>query len=98
MSDPLVATFVAVCKLAYVPISGDNDEVIPSNVGALRLGFDALQKEDVQDFARAEQLWQKGQLLLANEVTDDTGAGAQGVVQVEDDFQMSMVTGDGGYW
>jgi len=90
-ADP--GQFLTVCKRASVPIFNDNDEVIPPNIGAYRFGLEALTKEDAQDFARAEMMWQKAFDLLTNEVQDDTGSGSEGSVQVDDTFQMFAVGG-----
>lgn len=86
-ADP--GQLVTVCKLAYVPIWNENDEVYPSNIGALRLGLEALQREDTQDMTRANALWAQGRGLLAEESEDDTGAGTMSRVQVEDTFDMA---------
>lgn len=93
-ADP--GQFLTICKRGYVPVSNDNDEVIPGNLGALRFGLDALLKEDAQDFTRAKTLWQDAKELLTNEVDDDTGAGAQGSVQVVDTFGLNEYS-VGGY-
>lgn len=52
--DEIVA---AICKRAYVPAVSDNDFVIPSNLGALKAGLQALQFEDRVDEPRAEAAW-----------------------------------------
>lgn len=83
-ADP--GQILAVCKRQWTPVSNDNDEVVPGNLGALRFGMEALLKEDNQDFPRAEEWWGKAYQLLANEVEDDTGAGADTPVQVADSF------------
>lgn len=94
--------FLAICKREWVIISNANDPVIPGNVGALRFALEALLKEDAQDFPRAEEWWGKAQQLLANEVEDDTGAGATTPVQVADSFGLSYggtgAYGNGGYY
>lgn len=90
-ADP--GQFLTICKRAFVPVASDNDEVIPGNLGALRFGLEALLKEDAQDFARAETMWGKAEDILAREVDDDTGAAAEGCVQVVDDFNMQSVGG-----
>lgn len=89
-ADP--GQYLTVCKREWVPIGNANDPVIPGNIGALRFALEALLKEDSQDFPRAEEWWGKAAQLLANEVEDDTGAGANTPVQVADSFML----GDGG--
>ena len=92
--------YVAICKRAWVPVSNDSDEVIPGNLGALRYALQALTKEDAEDYSRANALWY-GDVrtktigafqLLEQEVEDDTGAGAEGTVQVSDDFHIGRVS------
>ncbi len=92
-ADP--GQFLAICKREWVPISNDNDPVIPGNLGALRFALEALLKEDSQDMTKAEMWWGKAQALLANEAEDDTGANAHTPVQVADSFMMGngIVTG-----
>lgn len=55
---------IAICKRAYVPLSSDNDPVIPDNTGALKLGLMALQYEDKSDRDRAIPFWNDGYALL----------------------------------
>lgn len=96
-ADPGFA--LAVCKREWQPIANGNDPVIPGNIGAIRYGLQALLQEDAVDFERAEDLWQKGFKLLANEVEDDTGAGTGTPVQVVDSFMLNQgLAGYGGYW
>jgi hypothetical protein len=90
-ADP--GQFLTICKRAYVPVASDFDEVIPGNIGALRFGLSALLAEDSRDIERARQDWATAESLLTNEVADDEGAGAQGAVQVVDDFNMQEVGG-----
>lgn len=90
-ADP--GQMLTVCKIAWQPISNDNDEVLPGNIGAIRMALEALQNEDSEDYVRAQAKWQIAYQLLASEVEDDTGAGADGVVQVMDTFQMCNVGG-----
>lgn len=86
---PDVSTlFVTVCKKAYKPLRAENDELLISNWGALRLALDALNKEDASDFTRADQLWAQAKKLLIAEEENEVGAGAQGPVPVEDSFAM----------
>lgn len=80
--------YLAAIKQDYIPLTSEDQEVIPSNIGALKFGLMALLKEDSQDFERANQLWQMGQNLLALQEDDDTGAGAEGKVIIEDDLNL----------
>jgi hypothetical protein len=50
-------TIECLCKRAYTPASADNDLIIPSNLGALKLGMMALQYEDKNDPANASLYW-----------------------------------------
>jgi hypothetical protein len=92
--------YVAICKRAWVPLSRDSDEVIPGNLGALRYALQALTKEDAEDYGRANALWYGDTRtktigafqLLEQEVEDDTGAGAEGNIQVSDDFHIGRIS------
>ena len=92
--------YVAICKRAWVPVSNDSDEVIPGNLGALRYALQALSKEDAEDYGRANALWYGDTRsktvgafqLLEQEVEDDTGAGAEGNIQVADDFHIGRIS------
>lgn len=94
--------YLAVCKREWVPIGNANDRVIPGNIGALRFGLNALLSEDSQDFARAEEQWQKAYDLLAKEEADDTGDATHTPVQVADTFMLGNGNyggwGGNGYW
>lgn len=85
---PLSTAFVVIAKKAYKPLYDENDELPISNLGALRLGFEALIKEDGSDFERASALWKEARELLIAEEENETSASALGKVQVEDDFAM----------
>jgi hypothetical protein len=95
MSDS--GKFLAVCKKEWVAVSLDNDELPISNLGAIRMGLEALQTEDAKDYTRAEQLWKKSNNLLSQESEDDEGSGATGVIQVNDDFCVAEIGGLCGY-
>lgn len=83
---------LCVCKREWIPVSNNNDPVIPGNIGALKFGLQALLAEDSRDFERAEELWQMAYKLLANESEDDTGAGTGTPVQVVDSFLLNQGT------
>lgn len=95
-ADP--GQFLAVCKRQWQPISNANDLVVPGTIGALKFGLQALLKEDSQDYARADEVWEKAFKMLADEVMDDDGAGATSPVQVADSFLMNCGTMGGGYY
>lgn len=46
-------TFIVICRRAFVPLARDTDEVIPGNLGALKLGLMSQQFEDKNDPERA---------------------------------------------
>lgn len=89
--------FLAICKKEWQPVVADNDELPISNLGALRMGLEALQKEDSSDTLRANQLWSKAKSLLAEESEDDTGPAAEGRIQIADDFDIAGIGGCIGY-
>lgn len=80
--------FVVVAKKAYVPLLNDNDQLLIGNWGALRLALQALLAEDASDFERATTLWAQAKQLLVTEQENLVGAGAQGQIDVSDDFNM----------
>lgn len=57
-------------KLAYFPAVEDTDIVIPSNLGALKLGLKALQSEDTEEDEHAEQDWARCFNILDKEVIE----------------------------
>lgn len=83
-----MSQYVAIVKLDYVPLTGDDEEVVPGNIGALKKGLEALLSEDARDNTRARELWEEAKTLLAEESEDDTGVAALGSIQVADDFMM----------
>lgn len=85
---PANTAFNTVCKLAFVPLAREEDESPIWNIGALRIGLEALAKEDASDHARARELWAEAKLLLVAEIENEVGASAQGSVQMDDSFEM----------
>jgi hypothetical protein len=83
--------FICICKRSWVAVVNPDDEVYPSNIGALNHGLRALNKEDAEDYARADELWAMAEKLLTNEVNDDDGAASEGYLQVEDSFAMAQL-------
>lgn len=54
----------AICKRAYVPAIADNDQVFPSNIGAIKLGMMSLQFEDKVDADNADKYMARALALL----------------------------------
>jgi hypothetical protein len=54
-ADPAVVS--AICKLGFVPAVAANDLIVPGNIGALKLGLQALAFEDKVDPANAGIYW-----------------------------------------
>ena len=88
---------LCVVKVGYKPVVNANDPLPITNLGALRFGLEALRKEDAEDYARAKELWKDAKDLLITESEDDTGAGATGKVQVEDDFELGRIGDEHGW-
>lgn len=88
-----MSTYVALAHAEAINLVDDDEEVIPGNIGALKKGFQALLKEDAQDDGSADLKWAAGVALLVKESETEHGAAAEGTVSVEDDFQMSRVSG-----
>lgn len=92
------AYFTCICKIAFQFFENNSDVLPVQNIGALKLGLKALDKEDAEDYVRAEQLWQQGKTLLAQETDNETGSEALGKVQIEDDFQLGCLGFEDGGW
>ncbi len=58
------ATVEALCNIAFIPAVNDNDPIVPSHLGALKLGMMALQYEDKNDLENAEIYMQRALMLL----------------------------------
>lgn len=90
--------FTCICKIAFQFFENDSDVLPVQNIGALKLGLKALDKEDAEDYVRAEQLWNQGKTLLAQETDNETGSEALGKVQVDDDFGIGYLGFEGDGW
>lgn len=66
-------TVRALCKRRYVPVVSENDEVIPGNMGALKLGLISLKYEDTNDLERASEYFTKALSLLNAELREQRG-------------------------
>lgn len=92
------AFYTVICKRAFQLLTDDDDILPVQNLGALKYGLRALDKEDAEDYARAEQLWALGEALLAKEKENQTGAEALGKVQLDDDFEIANIGQEGWGW
>lgn len=63
----------ALCKRRFVPVVSENDEVIPGNMGALKLGLISLKYEDTNDLERANEYFTKALSLLNAELREQRG-------------------------
>lgn len=85
------AQYIAIAKVGYYALTDDSEECIPGNFHAIMYGLQALNKMDAQDYEREEVLWAKSEAALERETQDEVGAGAEGKVQVSNDFNMDEV-------
>jgi hypothetical protein len=97
--------FTCVCKLAFQMLENDTDPLPISNIGALKLGLKAIAKEEAEDQLRANQYWAEGEVLLAKQKDNETGAESYGKIQFEDDYALACLNesygwyeGGWGYW
>ncbi len=67
-------TIRAACRRRFVPVMFDTDWVIPSHIGALKLGFAALNMEEGQRFDLAKPNWDNGYALLQNHMKSFRGS------------------------
>lgn len=63
----------ALCKRRFVPVLSENDDIIPDNMGALKLGLISLKYEDTNDLERATEYFQKALSLLNAELKENRG-------------------------
>ncbi len=89
--------FVCLCKRAWLMLTDDEDVLAVWNLGALKMGLKALDKEDAEDYVRAEETWQKGKVLLAEENDNQTGSEALGKIQMDDDYLIGSLGDSFGY-
>lgn len=68
-----VPTVNALCKRRYVPVVSENDDVIPGNMGALKLGLISLKYEDTNDLERATEYFTRALSLLNAELREQRG-------------------------
>lgn len=68
-----VPTVRALCKRRYVQVISENDDVIPGNMGALKLGLISLKYEDTNDLERATEYFTKALSLLNAELREQRG-------------------------
>lgn len=71
--DAEVPVVNALCKRRYVPVVSENDEVIPGNMGALKLGLISLKYEDTNDLERATEYFTRALSLLNAELREQRG-------------------------
>lgn len=67
-------TVRALCKRRFVPVLSDNDDIIPDNMGALKLGLISLKYEDTNDLERATEYFQRALSLLNAELKEARGS------------------------
>lgn len=67
-------TVIGKVKLGYRPLAGENEFVIPGNVGALKLAFQAMAYEDNNDLDGAMKYWQTCFALLNQQLKEHRGS------------------------
>jgi hypothetical protein len=67
-------TVRALCKRRFVPVLSEDDEVVPGNMGALKLGLISLKYEDTNDLERSNEYFTKALSLLNAELREQRGA------------------------
>jgi len=67
-------TVRALCKRRNVPVLSENDDIIPDNMGALKLGLISLKYEDTNDLERATEYFTRALSLLNAELKESRGA------------------------
>ncbi len=92
-----ISYFVCLCKRAWLMLTDDDDVLAVWNVGAMKMGLKALDKEDAEDWVRANELWEMGKTLLAQESDNQTGSEALGKIAVDDDWELGSLGQEVGY-
>jgi hypothetical protein len=69
-----VPTVRALCKRRFVPVLSEHDDIIPDNMGALKLGLISLKYEDTNDLERATEYFQRALSLLNAELKEARGS------------------------
>jgi hypothetical protein len=72
--DETVPAVRALCKRRYVPVLSEHDEIIPDNMGALKLGLISLKYEDTNDLERATEYFTRALSLLNAELREQRGS------------------------
>jgi hypothetical protein len=81
-NDPEVDYVDVLCKVRYVPCVVDTDEVIVSNLGALKNMLISLRYEDEADLERSEMFFMKA-LQLLNGETKETRGGSRWTLNID---------------
>lgn len=68
------ANIIAFCQLRFIPYRDTTDFVVPCNVGAIKAGMLALQKEDALNLDEAAKMWGYAIRLLNLELKAFRGA------------------------
>jgi hypothetical protein len=64
----------ALCKRRFIPVLSESDDIIPDNMGALKLGLISLKYEDTNDLERATEYFQRALSLLNAELKEARGS------------------------
>jgi len=81
-NEPEVDYLDVICKLRYIPCVIDTDEVIISNLGALKNMLTSLRFEDENDMERSEMFFMKALQLLNGESKEARG-GSRWTLNIE---------------
>jgi len=81
-NEPEVDYIDALCKMRYVPCITDTDEVIVSNLGALKNMLTSLRFEDEADLERSEMFFNKA-LQLLNGENKETRGGSKWTLNID---------------
>lgn len=67
-------TIGMLCKIKYLPVTSDQDFVIPDNISALMLGMQAVNLQQARNYDEANKAWGACYSVLDNEYTSLKGA------------------------
>ena len=81
-NEPQIDYIDALCKIRYVPCILDTDEVMVSNLGALKNMLTSLRFEDEADLERSEMFFNKA-LQLLNGENKETRGGSKWTLNID---------------
>lgn len=80
------------CKRRFIPVVSETDEIVPNNMGALKLGLLSLKYEDTNDLERATEYFNRALFLLNAELREQRGSQFNTLRVSPSGFGLSRIT------